>query len=388
VEPDILIQPGPPLEPNIIRVGPPPQQSPITGLVFEVSSREANCYAGELTHIMLESIEEVRSMMGKADADRAAIQPQLDTLQQLLATEVSWREIEPIVHELVQQSNAIAQPEAKRRCQHISQMALIRNAFLLVLHAHPRGHSGPLPIAAIPTGTIWILYDPLLPVGTGLLVTDNILVCGTGRAGQLQIAYTSAALALGLAVGAGKPVPDVDKGESQAAGGSIIIRHRDDASSAVNYVLNNRQAFTIKPGETQQLPADKQWVVQFDRGNNQGTARYSLSRGTYEFRLVDNRWDCLRVKYNITIDNRDGKQDFRYVVNNEVVTVDAGQSKLHESRDPLLVEFDRGAGPETAASKNLNKSGTYKVAVNTDTNYLDLYAVDETSNESAAAKAN
>jgi hypothetical protein len=60
-------------------------------------------------------------------------------------------------------------------------------------------------------------------------------------------------------------------------------------------------------------------------------------------------------------------------MNNEVVTVKAGEQKEIESTDPIVLAFDRGEGAEKPARKNLNKSGTYKIAIDTDTNYLDLF---------------
>jgi hypothetical protein len=37
-----------------------------------------------------------------------------------------------------------------------------------------------------------------------------------------------------------------------------------------------------------------------------------------------------------------------------------------------VIEFDWGAGTDAPARKNLNKNGTYKVAVDTESNYVDL----------------
>ena len=50
--------------------------------------------------------------------------------------------------------------------------------------------------------------------------------------------------------------------------------------------------------------------------------------------------------------------------------------RLDESSEPIVVSFDRGEGVGKPARKNLNKSGTYKIAIDTDTNYLDLFATE------------
>ena len=53
----------------------------------------------------------------------------------------------------------------------------------------------------------------------------------------------------------------------------------------------------------------------------------------------------------------------------------------------MVVKFDRGEGPDNPARKNLNKSGTYKVAVDTNTNYLDLFAKTKPQEESGTTSS-
>ncbi len=189
----------------------------------------------------------------------------------------------------------------------------------------------------------------------------------------------SAAEGLGLPVAAGEPEPDITPEEAETLSDHIVIRNRPDAANAVNYVLNRRLTYSIQPGYKQKIPAGQDWTIEFDRGDGTGVARYSLTKGFYEFRVMENRWELVKHDYKVTIDNRDGVQDFSYLMNNEVVTVPAGESKTHESLEPVVVEFDRGEGVENVARKNLNKNGTYKVAVDTETNYLDLFASKDAS---------
>jgi hypothetical protein len=49
------------------------------------------------------------------------------------------------------------------------------------------------------------------------------------------------------------------------------------------------------------------------------------------------------------------------------------------------VKFDPGEGPEAPAQKLLNKSGTYKVAVDTQTNQLDLFSSTKTEGDPSLA---
>jgi hypothetical protein len=218
------------------------------------------------------------------------------------------------------------------------------------------------------------VFDPTLPVGTGLLVTDNVMVCGSGGRGDLWIAQTSAASALGLPVGVGDPIPDVTEEEEESPDDLVVITNQKDAATPVHYVLNDGKTYSLEPGYQQKLDADERWIIEFDRGSRQGTARYSLSRGAYEFRVADGKWELFKLNFNVTLDNHDSDQDFQCVIEDEIVTVPAGQSVTHKSKVPVIVEFDRGGGPDSFARKNLNKSGTFKVAVNADTNYLDLFA--------------
>ena len=120
--------------------------------------------------------------------------------------------------------------------------------------------------------------------------------------------------------------------------------------------------------------ADPPLADELDLRRHVATKAYTLrDKGDYEFCIVNKCWELKSVKYDITIDNRAGNQDFQYVVENKVVTVPAGETKRQQSDEPIIVAFDRGNGPDEPARKNLNKSGVYKVAVDPDTNYLELF---------------
>lgn len=370
--------------PNVVRarVRIPRQESPLVGRISEVSTREAQVYARELADFINTRLT---AALGSLPADGAhveAMQKQGATLREMLSSKSSWREIEPILKELLGGNSAEYPPKVIDAFKQIAQLIAVRDAFLVVAQSRPRARAGTLPIAAIPVGLIWILFDPGLAAGTGLFVSDVVVVIGTGGRGELYVAYESVAGALGIPVGSGSPLPDIDDAEAAALKDAIVIFHRQDADTDLNYVLNGRFAYVIKPGQKQRLQGDKSWSIEFDRGNDQGMARYGLTSGTYEFRIINERWDLVRQKFDVTIDNREGAQDFQYVANDEVITVRAGETKTHESSEPIVVKFDRGEGVDHAAAKNLNKSGTYKVAVDTQTNYLDLFAAsDETDQE-------
>jgi hypothetical protein len=70
----------------------------------------------------------------------------------------------------------------------------------------------------------------------------------------------------------------------------IKIVSPDDAGTPLTYTLNGYE-YTIEPGNEQLLKNDRAWVIRFDRGEDFGTAEYSLSPGTYEFELTKRGWE-------------------------------------------------------------------------------------------------
>jgi hypothetical protein len=371
---NVIAQP----QPNVVVPRIPEQPSPLAGRVWDVSVREARCYAKEMRSMIQEHLASVADSVGKGDPNMAAIRAPLDELQKLLEQNAPWPEIEPVLRSFMEGNRSTFSQEMMQRMQLVLQLVLIRDGFLMAGNTEPRGRGMAMYIPEIPTGVIWIVYDPTLAVGTGLIIGEGLMVCG-GGSGDLTFVQASAAEGLGLPVGQGEPLPDVSPEEVEPLHDFIVLRNRSDAANAVHYVLNRQLTYTVEPGYRQKLPADRDWTIEFDRGDGSGAARYSLTKGYYEFRVIENRWELVKSDYKVTIDNTQGIEDFSYLMNNEVVTVKAGESNTHESDTAVVVEFDRGEGVDNPARKNLNKSGTYKVAVDTQTNYLDLFASEDTS---------
>ncbi len=354
-----------------------PQQGPLWGdRVWEASVRETNCYASEMQQVALNELAGFRSALGKTGGKGTSLFDQLDQFQIMLQKGQAWSALEPLMQGIAEQNRSTFSGQLSARWQTVMRTVMVREAFRVAATAAPRGRGGPFGVAAIPTGIILVVYDPLLPIGTGLFVSDRLMVCGGGRGTAFRLATCSAAEGLGLPVAPGQPEPDISEDEAMSLADSIVIRNPPDATTPVNYRLNDRYRYSMEPGHTQTIDAGKDWVIEFDRGDRGEAVRYRLTKGTYEFRIVSGRWDLVRVTYNVNIDNSDGKQDFRYLMNNEVVTVKAGEERQVESSEPIVVSFDRGEGVGKPARKNLNKSGTYKIAVDTDTNYLDLFATE------------
>jgi hypothetical protein len=262
-------------------------------------------------------------------------------------------------------------------------LIIIREALVLIAGGGQQQGNRPIAPADIPRGLIRLIFDPNLPVGTGLLIDGTTMVAGTGGAGDFTIGIGTAAEALGLPVAPGDPVPDMAPDE-KIEDGDIVIANPIENDAAVSYLLMSRYPYTIEAGFKQQLANDREWLIEFDRGGSYGKARYTLPEGRYDFVVTEKGWELSTRSYKVTIDNTQGKDDFNYVVDNRRVTVKPGESQVLESKHPIAVNFHRGDQGDEAVRKNLNKSGTYKIAVNTDTNLLDLYALAPEESEEPA----
>jgi len=74
------------------------------------------------------------------------------------------------------------------------------------------------------------------------------------------------------------------------SGGLITITNPADSKTTLSYTLNGVQ-YTIPPGYSQELRADRLWVIQFSRGSNLGDVRYQLEPGLYTFSGTDHGWE-------------------------------------------------------------------------------------------------
>lgn len=83
------------------------------------------------------------------------------------------------------------------------------------------------------------------------------------------------------------PAPTFDNGP-------IVILSPATNDKPIEYMLNG-QSFTIKPGQSQKFNHDRDWIVDFDRGNGKGTGKYSLKASTYKFKMSDNGWELFEA---------------------------------------------------------------------------------------------
>jgi len=269
----------------------------------------------------------------------------------------------------------------------VANLLIIRDILDQALNADGPAVLTPVPVTGIPTGIIRVIYDPELPVGTGLRVTDTVLIAGTGGRGELQTGIASAAAALGLPVAPGEPLAALGNDQDLPKGG-ILINNPHENSGAIKYVLASTYPVELKTGYWQHLPGNQNMLIEFDKGASFGKARYTLTKGIFDFKVGDKGWEMVMRPLNVVIDNRDGQHDFHYVEDNTRQVVKAGESKTIENQSPVIIAFDNGK--DAPAKKMLNKSGTYKVAVDISTNRYDLFAMappESKSNGDASAVA-
>lgn len=254
----------------------------------------------------------------------------------------------------------------------LANLLIIRDILAQAGNADQPARFTPIPTGSIPTGIIRVIYDPDLPVGAGLWVNEGTMIAGTGGRGELQTGIASAAEALGLPVAPGEPIADLGKDDNPPKGG-ILIGNPSYNAGSIKYVLASAHPYELQTGFQQHLPGDRSWLIEFDRGGTYGKARYTLSEGIFDFKVGDKGWEMVSRPLKAVIDNRDGQHDFYYVEDNKRQTVKAGETKIIENKAPVVIAFD--SGKESASRKLLNKSGTYKVAVDIETNRYDLFAM-------------
>ena len=225
----------------------------------------------------------------------------------------------------------------------------------------------------IPVGNnITIVWVNTLPPGTLIALGNGTVLIGTGpNASSITIGTGSVAQAMGMQIAAGDPVPE---SQSDLVTGGTVLKNA--GGSDVNYVLNDTQKFTMKPKYSQALPKDVVWVAAFDRGGDNGQARYQLEEGTYNFTPTTKGWELyLQSAFSVTVDNSLNATEFHYVLNNTAYKVAARGKREHSEKYLPLVRFDNGNG--TVKQKSL-KTGTYCVSIAPD-NTLDLYTTDSLS---------
>lgn len=161
--------------------------------------------------------------------------------------------------------------------------------------------------------------------------------------------------------------PVEDQADPAKGEGSVLVSNSEDSRGVINFSADG-DAYTLKPGYEVRMGGA---TVTFDRGGSFGSAEYSLESGDYYFKVGDQGWELYAQSYTAVIDNSANRYPFNYVYNNQQQSVSPGETNTHEGGRPISIIFSRGDNGEPA-SKVLG-DGTFRVAVNPKTGFLDLF---------------
>lgn len=213
----------------------------------------------------------------------------------------------------------------------------------------------------IPNGQLPCAFVCCLPAHS-FYTSGGGMICGTGGTSAFEIRDACPGDILDVPLIDGTSVPGA---AGDMAGTDLLtIANPSDTRGTIHFILGNAPQ-SLESGQIQEHAVTQPTLIQFDRGTGTEAARYTLESGnTYHFVVNDKGWDLVRKTFTVTIDNSRNANDFLYVIDNEIVTVPAGESRTHKSGKLVEIRFDQGDGKE--ARKRLD-SGTYVVGVDKDT---------------------
>ncbi|HUG66320.1 MAG TPA: hypothetical protein VMM76_01135 [Pirellulaceae bacterium] len=226
----------------------------------------------------------------------------------------------------------------------------------------------------LPTGVVNIVYHPKLPDGATVVVNSKLVMIGTGGRGAFRMETGYVAEALGQHIETAAPVP---AREAELVRSGILLLNPTGAT--INFLVDNRE-LSLAAGFQQTLNTDRSVTVSFDTGTRR-TARYTLSPGTYRFKIADGALDLMRGEFQVSIDNRENATPFQYIVQGEHATAEPGEMNTHPSDYPIVIRYDRGNGAETKQLLCEQKDGTLYAAVNAVDHLWDLFDADTVPTE-------
>lgn len=225
-----------------------------------------------------------------------------------------------------------------------------------------------------PFGLIDLISVPGLPADDLSMYPDGSLVMGTGGQGELGITEVDGSELLDFPVGAGEPTPDSESNFDKRVTSGVLLLNPEANEDTIHYLINDKN-YSMAPKFSQPLDGDQKWTVRFDRGEDNGEAKYSLTNGSYAFGSSDRGWELYRQTFSVKVDNTAGQEPFYYNFDNKQSEVAAGQVASHTSDYPIFIRFDRGNGKE-AKKKVLTKDAVFQGAVNPEDGYWELYPGD------------
>ena len=217
-------------------------------------------------------------------------------------------------------------------------------------------------IGGFPLGSTTVMYFPTLPPGI-VMVAGNAFVTG----GPLEMQPITTAQVLGLPVGTSEPLPE---GSGDPSIGLTLVNPKKNGVP-FNYTLDDRSK-SLASGQAESFTDGPEWIVLFDRGEGNATARHKVVAGSYQFTVAGGSWDLTKQTYETTIDNSANNNAFHYVINSEPAIVEPRSSRTHTSDYPPVIEFDNGSGQDRT-KKVTEAKATYRVGIDSASNTWDLF---------------
>lgn len=171
-------------------------------------------------------------------------------------------------------------------------------------HGHHTGsigvmENGSLDIPWYPSNNV--VVDPYFPssnVVMGPIVSSTPIISSTSSVSYPSIINTAPVIRPTVNSVPSTVVRNAIPGTTQvvgkpATGGSIRLSNPAQSGGPISYTLNTF-SYTMRPGESQTLSLDREWVLAFDNGMGRNV-RYRLDAGSYEFTVNSTAgWDVGR----------------------------------------------------------------------------------------------
>jgi hypothetical protein len=81
---------------------------------------------------------------------------------------------------------------------------------------------------------------------------------------------------------------------TRSAPSAVTLVNSPNNGGAVYFLINGQER-SLRPGQSQQLPAGR-WRIEFDRGQDFGETSYALRDGRYRFEVTSSGWELRRSR--------------------------------------------------------------------------------------------
>lgn len=211
-----------------------------------------------------------------------------------------------------------------------------------------------------------VIYDPSTPAGTYYVGGSNLIVAPSAN-GKFSTGRAPFAEAMRLPIGVSEPAAEPTESDKKT-GSRFVINNPDESAPTINFQLSNTN-YSLKPGETKTISSSSSRIIRFDSGD--GTSKYTMAPGTYNFRLKDGAWKFYRAKSKVQIENGNSTAEFSLVVDGKKKTIGPSESIIIEGDYPPVVRFDPGNGSDSQERVLTGKA--YTVAIDSDAECWDLF---------------